>query len=114
MRLIKRFEAEIIVFSELELKKGKSVTIRTGTAEKECKVEKISEKIDSINLGVLEHNSRSLSNGEVGKVMLKPVEPICLELYSYMPQLGRLVVVGNKGPAAAGIVLEVEDFDSNE
>ncbi len=114
VRLIKRFEAEIIVFSKLELKKGKSVTIRTGTTERECKVEKISEKIDSINLGVLECNSTSISNGEVGKVILKPVEPICLELYSHIPHLGRLIIVGNKGPAAAGIVLEVEDFESNE
>ncbi len=48
-----------------------------------------------------------LKDGDVGKVVLSPLEPMYVEKYSEFPSLGRFVVEGEKGTVAAGVVLEV-------
>jgi elongation factor 1-alpha len=102
----KKFVTELIIFSDLTLKVGDTAIIRIGTAETKCRVKKILDKIDPINLTVEEENLASLENGEVGKVLFQALEPLYLEEYSVLPQLGRLVILGKKGAVAAGIVLE--------
>lgn len=100
------FVAELIMFSDFTLKVGDTVIVRVGTAETECKVERILNKIDPINLIVEEETPESLENGEVGKVLFEALQPLYLEEYSSFPQLGRFVIVGTRGAVAAGIVLE--------
>lgn len=108
-KLVNSFIAEIILFSNIEVRNNHVLTIRCGTAEKKCKVQKILEKIDPINLTLQEASPDSLKNGDVGKVAFSALEPICLEKYSEIPQLGRFVIEGKRGTAAAGIVLEVKE-----
>lgn len=100
------FVSELIVFADFRLRVGDKVTVRVGTAEVECKMERILERRDPVDLTVEEETPVCLENGEVGKVLLRPLEPLYLEVYSQFPQLGRFVVVGRKGAAAAGVVLE--------
>lgn len=102
----KRFVSEVIVFGDLTLKTGCLVPIRVGTADAKCKVQRILEKIDAVSLTVVEEKPKSLENGEVGKIVLQPVEPLYVEEYSAFPELGRFVIIGKKGAAAAGIILE--------
>jgi len=99
------FVAELIVFEDLTLRVGSNVPIRVGTAEVECRVERILEKIDPVRLTVVERNAEAIGSGDVGKVLFRPLEPLYLETYSEFPQLGRFVVLGKKGAEAAGIVL---------
>lgn len=107
-KLIKSFIAETILFSNIEIRNNDVLTIRYGTAEKKCKVERILEKIDPINLSLQEKSPNVLKDGDVGKVTFSSLEPISLEKYSEIPQLGRFVIEGKRGAAAAGIVLEVK------
>ncbi len=107
-REVKSFTAEIILFSETELQTGDIVIVRAGTAERRCKITEIIEKIDPVSLLVKETSPTKLVEGDVGRVIFKPVEPLCLEIYSEIPELGRFVIVGRKGAEAAGIVLERE------
>ena len=100
------FVAELIIFSDLTLRVGDTTIIRIGTAETKCRIKRILDKIDPVNLIVEEDNPASLENGEVGKVLFQALEPLYLDEYSVLPQLGRFVIVGKKGAAAAGIVLE--------
>jgi len=102
------FLAELILFSGVNIKNGDVLTIRCGTAEKKCKVQTILEKVDPVNLTLQEKYPNVLKEGDVGKVRFAAVEPICMEKYSEIPQLGRFVVEGKRGTVAAGIVLEVE------
>jgi len=104
---VQSFVAELILFSGVKIEKGDVFTIRCGTAEKKCKVQSILEKIDPVNLALQEKCPGVLKEGEVGKVRFTALEPICMEKYSELPQLGRFVVEGKKGTAAAGIVLEI-------
>jgi sulfate adenylyltransferase subunit 1 (EFTu-like GTPase family) len=102
----KAFVAQLIVFADVKLSVGDKVSLRIGTAEANCEVNTILEKIDPVKLTVEERKSKSMKNGEVGKVLFRPLEPLYLEEYSEFPQLGRFVIIGKKGAAAAGIVLE--------
>ncbi|MEM2980376.1 MAG: GTP-binding protein [Thermoproteota archaeon] len=104
----KRFVAEIILFSDVEVERNDVLTIRCGTAEKKCKVQEILERIDPVNLTIDAKLPELLVNGDVGKLMLTPVEPFCVEEYSEFPELGRFVVKGKTGAVAAGIVVKAE------
>ncbi len=104
---VKKFIAEIIVFSDIQIKNGDELTIRYGTAEKKCKVQRIISEIDPVNLTVRSELPEVLKNETVGEMELVALEPLCLEKYSDFPELGRFVVEGKKGTAAAGIVLEI-------
>ncbi|MFQ6068764.1 MAG: GTP-binding protein [Candidatus Bathyarchaeia archaeon] len=107
-KLVNSFIAEIILFSDAKIRNDDVQTIRCGTAEKKCKVLRILEKIDPINLTSQETFPAVLQEGDVGKVMFSAIEPICLEEYSEIPQLGRFIIEGKRGAMAAGIVLEVK------
>lgn len=101
------FVAEVILFSNIEVRNNDALTIRCGTAEKKCKVQKILERIDPVNLTLDKKFPRVLKSGDVGKIAFFPLEPMCIEIYSDFPELGRFVVEGKRGTVAAGIVLEI-------
>jgi elongation factor 1-alpha len=104
---VKRFIAEVILFSNIQIKKNDELLIRYGTAEKKCKVQRILSEIDPINLTVRLKNPGLLKDESVGELELLSLEPLCVEKYSEFPELGRFVIKGQKGTAAAGIILEV-------
>ncbi len=107
-RKVKSFVAEIILFSDIEIRNGDILTIRCGTAEKKCEVQRILNEIDPINLTVRTELPEFLKEESVGEVVLFPLDPLCVEKYSEFPPLGRFVVEGKKGTAGAGLVLEVQ------
>jgi len=102
------FVAEIILFSDAEIKNGDIHMIRCGTAERKCKVEKILAEIDPVNLTVSATSPKTLKEGSVGEAKFSPLEPLCIEKHSDFPPLGRFVVEGKKGPIGAGLVLNIE------
>jgi elongation factor 1-alpha len=103
----KNFTAEVILFQDIQMKTGDTLTIHYGTAEKKCKVTKILTEIDPINLNVRAENPTKLDPETVGTLELTPLEPISIEKYSRFPELGRFVIQGKKGTAAAGIILDI-------
>ena len=107
---VKNFVAEIILFSDITIRNGDMLTIRCGTAEKKCKVQRILKEIDPINLTVRTKFPEVLKDGSVGEVKLLALEPLCVEKFSEFPPLGRFVIEGKKGTAGAGLVLEVEQI----
>jgi elongation factor 1-alpha len=107
-KTVKSFVAEMVLFTDIEIRNNDILMIRSGTAENKCRVQKILEKIDPVNLTLSVKHPEALESGDVGKILFSPVEPMCLEKYSELPELGRFVVEGRKGTAAAGIVLETK------
>jgi len=106
---VKSFTAEVILFSGIQIKEGDNLTIRYGTAEKECRVQKIISEIDPVNLTIKAKSPKVLKDESVGEVEFLALEPACLDKYSDFPELGRFVIEGKKGTAAAGIVLEITE-----
>ncbi|MCK4434987.1 hypothetical protein KAU92_05800, partial [Candidatus Bathyarchaeota archaeon] len=109
-RNVDKFIAEIILFSDIQIKNGDELTIRYGTAEKKCKVHRIISEIDPVNLEIRSKLPRVLRSDSVGEVELLALKPLCLEKFSEFPELGRFVVEGKKGAVAAGIVLEIDSY----
>ncbi|MFW6117313.1 MAG: GTP-binding protein [Thermoproteota archaeon] len=103
---VEKFTAQIILLSDIQLTNGNQLTIRYGTARKRCQVHRILTEIDPTQLTTTSQHPSVLSGDSVGKVQFTPLEPICLEEYSTFPPLGRFVIEGKKGTAAAGIILE--------
>ena len=103
---VKRFVAQVILFSEKPLLEGEEVTIRYGTAEKQCCVQKILNEMDPVRFTISAQNPKLLRGNSVGEIEFSAREPICLEKYSDFPQLGRFIIEDAKGTVAAGIVLE--------
>ena len=101
------FLAELVVFSDIRIGEGDCVTVRVGTAEVECSVEELVGKIDPVSLRVIECKPEVLGEGDVGKVVFRASEPVCIEAYRDVTQLGRFVIVGRTGRAAAGIIMDV-------
>ena len=104
---VKRFIAEIILVSDMKIEKGGELNIRYGTAQRKCRVQEIISEIDPVNLTVRSKYPDVLKDESVGEVELAALEPLCIEKYSEFPELGRFVVEGKKGTAAAGIVLSL-------
>ncbi len=104
---VNRFAAELILFSDIQIKNNDIVTIRYGTANKKCKVTKILTEIDPINLNIRSKSPKILDSESVGELEFTALEPVVLEKYSDFPELGRFVIEGKKGTVAAGIVLEI-------
>jgi elongation factor 1-alpha len=103
---VKRFVAQVILFSEKPLLEGEEVTIRYGTAEKQCCIQKILSEIDPVRFTISAQNPKLLRGNSVGEIEFSAREPLCLEKYSDFPQLGRFIIEDAKGTVAAGIVLE--------
>lgn len=112
-KAVRHFVAEIILFSDLEVRNNEVLVIRYGTAENKCRVQKILEKIDPVNLTLDAKFPAVLRGGDVGKILFSPLEPTCVERYSEFPELGRFVVEGKRGTEAAGIVLEAETVEGD-
>jgi len=107
-QIIQSFTAQIIVLTAIRIENNDVLKIRYGTAERKCKVHKILEKVDPINLAIQQKLPNGLEDGDIARVEFSTLEPTCLETYSEIPQLGRFVIEGKRGAAAAGIVLEVD------
>jgi elongation factor 1-alpha len=105
--IIQTFTAQIIVLTDIQIENNDVLKIRYGTAERKCKVHRILEKMDPVNLTIQQKLPSGLRDGDIARVKFSTLEPTCLEKYSEIPQLGRFVIEGKKGAAAAGIVLEV-------
>lgn len=101
------FVAEIIVLGDLNIQNADVLTIRLGAAEKKCKVQAILEKMDAVSLALREKSPALLRTGDVGKIRFVALEPLCLEKFSEIPELGRFVIEGRRGTVGAGLVLEV-------
>ena len=107
--ITQNFVAKIILFPGTEILEGNILKIRYGTAEKECAVHKILKKIDPVTLTIQQEFPESLQKECVGEVKLVPLQPLCIEKYSELPQMGRFVIEGKKGTSAAGIVLKITE-----
>lgn len=104
----REFIAEVVVLTDLNIGNGDVLAIRVGTAGRRCKVRSILEKMDAVNFASQDRFPTSLRDGDVGKIRFVSLEPICIETYSEIPELGRFVIEGKKRTAGAGLVLRIE------
>ncbi len=102
--VVKEINANIFWMSKDPFRKGETLTIKCGTQEMMCTLEKIEKRINSSNLKVLETDAEEIKNREVGEVFLKTSELIVIDDFNKTPELGRFVLEKDNDIVAGGIV----------
>lgn len=99
----KEFKGEAVLLGD-SLKKGDMVELRCSTQRVKCEIKEILEKINSETGEVTEQHPDHISQHEAATILFA-TEPIVVERFSDIPELGRFVLVRNKN-IGAGVVLE--------
>jgi len=93
------------VLLERDLRKGDKLELRCGTRRVKCEIREIKEKINSETGEVVERNPTEISENEAA-IILFATEPLVVEKFSEIPELGRFILVRDRN-IGAGVVLEV-------
>jgi translation elongation factor EF-1alpha len=80
--------------------------IKCATQEVMCEIETIEKVIDSSTLKVLSEDASEIRNREVADIIVKTAQPIVLENFNSIPELGRFVFE-RSDTCAGGIITEV-------
>jgi elongation factor 1-alpha len=107
---VKEFLGEAVLL-ERNLRKGDKLELRCGTARVACEVKEIRERIDSETGEVVERNPNMISENDAA-VILFSTEPLVVEEFSEIPELGRFVLVKDRN-IGAGVVLETGKCSSS-
>jgi sulfate adenylyltransferase large subunit len=99
--------ARVFWMSPMAFKSGERLMLRCATQEQKCSIETISRRINSSTLELIEENARTLDNLEVGEVVIKTKNPICIKDFNEVQELGRFVMVRNENIVAGGIITTV-------
>jgi len=92
------------VLLDKKLQEGDEVELRCATRWVKCRIQHIREKINSETGEVIENNPAEISENEAALIDFS-CEPVVVEKFSEIPELGRFVLVRNKN-IGAGIALE--------
>jgi elongation factor 1-alpha len=78
------------------------------TAHIACRFDKIEAKINRRNGVVTENEPKGIRNGDSALVTLIPIKPLCIEVFSEYPPLGRFIVVDMTQIVAVGVIKQTK------
>ena len=104
-RVLDRFLGEVVLL-EGTLKKGDEFEIKCGTKKTKCLVKEIEERINSETGEVMGKNIGEIGENEAATIIFA-TEPLVLEKFSEIPELGRFVIAKKNKNVGAGVVLEI-------
>jgi len=99
----KEFLGEAVLLGD-NLKQGETVELRCGTKRVKCAIKEIKEKLNSETGEVMDKHAAQINEHEAATIVFA-TEPLVVEKFSDIPELGRFVLARDKN-IAAGIVLE--------
>jgi sulfate adenylyltransferase large subunit len=98
------FTGNLFWMSDESLEINKPVTLRCATQEVEATVEKIEKRINSSTLEIIEENAKVLKVNESGIVSFRTKQPILVEKFNIIEELGRFVVEHDYNLKGTGII----------
>ena len=102
--LTDRIPASVFWMSKRDFTKDQKLTLRCATQETPCKIERISNRINSATLEVIEENAEVIKNLEVAQVIIKTKKPVAIRNFNDVQELGRFVLVQDGNTCAGGII----------
>jgi len=103
------FFAQVIVLNHPgQIGPGYTPVLDCHTAHIACKFEDIKSKIDRRTGKELEEAPKFVKSGDACLVTLRPTKPLCVEVFSEYPPLGRFAVRDMKQTVAVGVIKSVE------
>jgi translation elongation factor EF-1alpha len=103
---VDRFLGEVALL-EGTLSRGEELEMKCGTKRAKCLVAEIRERINSETGEVIGRGIAQIGENEAATIVFK-TEPLVLEKFSEIPELGRFILVRGKKNIGAGVVLEKE------
>ena len=103
-QIAKEFGAEIFILSEEKLKKNEPLTIKILTSEKKCRISEIKEKINSASGEQMQLNDE-LKPLDAAIVKISVQEPVVIEKFSRIQELGRFLLIKNNIVVAISIAI---------
>ena len=94
-----------VVLLEGTLKKNDCFELKCGAKKVDCRVKQIKERISSETGIVIEKNPACIAEREAATVVLE-TQPLVVERFSEIAELGRFILVRDSKNIGAGIVLE--------
>ena len=92
------------VLLENKLRRGDTLELRCGTRRVCCEIKEIREKINSETGEIVERQPAEIGENEAATILFA-TEPLVVEKFSEIPELGRFILVRDRN-IGAGVVLE--------
>jgi len=106
------FNAQVIVLNHPgQISNGYSPVLDCHTAHVACKFKEITTKMDRRSGKVLEENPKFVKSGDACMVTLEPSKPMCVEVFTEYPPLGRFAVRDMRQTVAVGVIKGVTKKD---
>ncbi|MFC1938107.1 EF-Tu/IF-2/RF-3 family GTPase [Chloroflexota bacterium] len=102
--VVDRFLGEVVLL-EGTLKRGDAFETKCGTKRTKCLVKEIKERINSETGEVMRKNTGKIEENEAATIIFE-TDPLVLEKFSEIPELGRFVIARKNKNVGAGVVLE--------
>lgn len=99
-----KFIAEIFWMSKNPIKEGDTITLKCATQEVKATIANIKRKINSSTLEMIEENTDTIEETEAAETIIETKEPIVVELFQDIQELGRFVLTRDAVTVAGGII----------
>jgi elongation factor 1-alpha len=102
------FVAQVIVLNHPgQIHAGYAPVLDCHTAHIACKFAELLTKVDRRTGKELEKEPKNVKNGDAAMVKLIPSKPLCVEVFTEYPPLGRFAVRDMRQTVAVGVIKEV-------
>lgn len=102
------FTAQLIVLNHpTVITVGYTPVFHIHTAQVACQVMAIEKKLNPATGEVLQANPDFIKNGDAAIVKIKPIQPLCIEKQSEIPQMARFAVRDSGQTVAAGMCIDL-------
>lgn len=96
--------ATVFWMSGEPLRKGDTIEFKCATQQVECKVQKISDRLNSSSLEMLASDAEELRETEVARLTLKMKDYVCTDPFEQVAEMGRFVLMRDTDTVAGGVV----------
>ncbi|MBS3052352.1 MAG: GTP-binding protein [Candidatus Aenigmarchaeota archaeon] len=103
---VNEFKAQIFWMSNEPFNISNDIILRCSTQEVKCSIREILRKINTSTLEMID-DKNTLRETEAGEVVIRTKNPVVVEKFKDIPELGRFVLVKNNNTIAGGIIDEV-------
>jgi sulfate adenylyltransferase large subunit len=102
---VNRFKGNIFWISDQPLEINHEMSLRCSTQEAICVAERIEKRMNSSTLEIIEEESKELKTNESALVTFKTENPILIEKFSEIEELGRFIIEKEYMPQGIGVVV---------